>query len=78
MKREEAVEKVQECEGKVPWKYVPDFLDFINITEEQFLENLDRFTNKKIFQVDEDGKIVKDRNGNPIKKYPIGQESINS
>ncbi len=78
MKREQAVEEVQKCEGTIPWKYVPDFLEFINITEEQFLENLDRFTNKKIFQVDDNGKIVKDKHGNPIKKYLIGQESIHS
>lgn len=71
MAREEAVAKVGKFEGKIPWKYVPDFLDYLKITKEEFLDNLDRFTNKKLFQVDEDGKLIKDAEGNPIKRFPI-------
>jgi len=57
-------------EGEVPWKYTPDFLDYLNITEELFLENLDRFTNKLIFERDsETGKLIKNEKGNLIRKF---------
>jgi len=71
MTREEAVAKVADYEGKIPWKYVPEFLEYIKITEKEFLDNLDRFTNRKIFLCDENGKFEKDSEGNPIKKYPV-------
>ena len=61
---------VGQFEGKIPWKYAPDFLEYIGITEKEFLDNLDRFTNKKIFKCDGDGKLIKDKDGNPVKRYP--------
>jgi len=70
MTREEAVKLVGQFEGKIPWKYAPDFFAYIGITEKEFLDNLDRFTNKKIFKCDEDGKLIKDKDGNPIKRCP--------
>ena len=66
--RETAVKLVSEYEGKVPLKYIPDFLKFINCTEEEFFQALDRFTNKKIFLTDAQGKLVKDENGNLVKR----------
>jgi len=71
MSREEAVKLVGKCEGKIPWKYVPDFLEYLNITKEEFLANLDRFTNRKLFSCDEKGNIVKDKESNPIRRYQI-------
>ena len=71
MTREEAAKLVIQYEGKIPWKYVPDLLEYLNITEEGFLDNLDRFTNKRLFQCDDNGKLVKDRDGNPIKLCPV-------
>ncbi|MEA3346919.1 MAG: N-acetyl sugar amidotransferase [Candidatus Auribacterota bacterium] len=70
MTRKEAVKLVGQFEGKIPWKYAPDFLEYIGITEKEFLDNLDRFTNKKIFKCDEGGKLIKDKDGNPVKRYP--------
>ena len=60
MTREEGVKALKEStEGQVPMKYVPDFLEYLNITEHEFLNNLDRFTNKMIFERDEDtGELV--------------------
>jgi N-acetyl sugar amidotransferase len=70
MSRNEAIDKLlNTTEGKVPWKYVPDFLSYLNITEKEFSENLDRFTNKSLFQTDEDGNLVKDKDGNLIRKF---------
>lgn len=68
--RNEAIDKLRNTtEGKVPWKYVPDFLSYLNITEAEFLNNLDRFTNKSLFQTNDEGELIKDKDGNLIKKF---------
>ncbi len=71
MTREEGVTALKaSSEGTIPWKYVPDFLEYLDITEEAFLENLDNFTNKMIFERDEDtGELRKDPSGNLIRKF---------
>ena len=71
MSRRDAITELKKTdEGKIPWKYVPDFLDYLDISKDEFLENLDRFTNKSIFQRDDkDGKLIKDAQGNLIRKY---------
>ena len=57
-------------EGEIPRKYMPDFLDYLGITEQQFYDNLDTFTNKMIFmRDDESGELLKDSNGNLIRKF---------
>lgn len=68
MDREQAIRLVRQLEGKMPNKYLKDFIDFIKCTEEEFYRTLDRFTNKKIFLTDEDGNFVRDENGDVIKK----------
>ncbi len=71
MTREKAIEKLKlSSEGEIPWKYIPDFLSYLDITSEEFFDNLDRFTNKLIFQRDEEtGKLLKDENGNLVKRF---------
>ena len=71
LSREEAIEKLHETdEGKIPWRYVPDFLDYLSISEEEFLSNLDNFTNKTIFACDQvSGKLSKDSEGNLMPKF---------
>ena len=68
--RTEAIEKLAaSTEGKVPWKYVPDFLEYLNITEEEFTSCLDRFTNKMLFERNSDGSLKKDSEGNLIRRF---------
>ena len=71
MTREEGVAALKaSTEGTIPWKYVPDFLEYLDITDEAFLDNLDNFTNKMIFERDEDtGELRKDSKGNLIRKF---------
>lgn len=70
--RKDAIEKLRESdEGTVPYKYLPDFLEYLNITEEQFHETLDRFTNKRIFLRNDDGSLKKDNNNNLTRKFPV-------
>jgi hypothetical protein len=76
--RETAIRLVRNLEGKMPRKYLQDFLDFIDCSEEEFYKTLDRFTNKKIFLTDENGNFIRDENGDVIKKdygYDEGEES---
>ena len=67
MNRDEALRIVRDYEGKVPRKYLPDFMKFIGCTEEELLQNLDRFTNPKIFLRDKNGKFIRDKKGDLIK-----------
>ena len=72
MTRDEAIENLKNSsEGQVPWKYVPDFLEYLGITKEEFEATLDRFTNRRIFLCDENGKLIKDENGNLTRRFPI-------
>ncbi|MDB4210954.1 N-acetyl sugar amidotransferase [Ascidiaceihabitans sp.] len=71
MDRKQAINALHaSSEGKIPWKYVPDFLEYLNITEADFLKNLDKFTNKMIFARNgESGELLKDNDGNLIPKF---------
>lgn len=74
MTRQEALEKLrQSSEGLVPWKYVPDLLEYLGITREKFIGVLDRFTNRRLFVCDESGALVKDGNGNLTRRFPPWQ-----
>ena len=65
--RDEAIELVMRYEGKVPRRYLEEYLDFVGMTEEEFYETLDAFTNKAIFVTDDEGRIVRDANGDVIR-----------
>jgi len=69
--RDEAIKDLRESsEGKIPWKFVPDFLKYLKITQKEFLANLDRFSNKTLFARDEGtGELVKDEEGNLVRKF---------
>ena len=69
--RDQAVEKLRNTdEGQIPWKYVPEFLEYLQITRTEFLTNLDNFTNKTLFKRDTStGVLQKDDNGNLIPKF---------
>jgi len=69
MTREKAIEEYRKTdEGTIPWKYAQDFLDYLHITKEEFTDNLDRFSNRKLFEID-NGRIRKDVSGNPVRKF---------
>jgi N-acetyl sugar amidotransferase len=72
MSRAEAIVALRESsEGQVPWKYVPDLLDYLSISEKEFTAVLDRFTNRRLFVTDQTGKLVKDKNENLTRKFAI-------
>lgn len=71
LSRADALEAVRRHDGKFPWTYlgVPleDVLDDIDMTMDDFVAVCDRFTNKRLFQTDHQGQLVRDRRGNLTK-----------
>lgn len=69
--RQDALEMVRRHDGKFPWTYLgkplEQILEPLELTVEGFIAICDRFTNKKIFQVNARNELVKDRYGNLIK-----------
>lgn len=72
MSRDKGIEALKmSSEGIVPWKYIPDFLDYLQISKEAFESTLDRFTNRRLFECDKMGKLVKDDRGNLTRRFPV-------
>ena len=72
--RENAIDLVQKLEGKFPKSYIgkplEKILSKIGITEKEFVNICDKYTNKKIFKTDQSGKLIKHDDGTLIKlKY---------
>jgi len=66
--RSQGIKLVQKHDGKFPWEYLGKSLDEIlaplDMTVEEFIRICDRFTNKKLFIRDANGRLVKDKHGN--------------
>jgi N-acetyl sugar amidotransferase len=66
--RQDALEIVKMRDGKFPWSYLGkplrDILEPLDMSVEEFVKICDRFTNRKIFERDAAGALVKDRHGN--------------
>ena len=69
--RADAVKLVQMHDGKFPWVYlgtpIEEIVKSIDMTLDEFIRICDRFTNKKLFECDARGNLVKDRDGNLTK-----------
>ena len=64
----------KKLEGKFPNSYmgkpINSILKNINVSLDEFTKICDKFTNKKIFKCDRSGKLIKNKNNEPIKiKY---------
>ncbi len=66
--RQDGIELIRMHDGAYPWtcldKPLKDILAKIDMTVEEFDKVCDRFTNRKIFEMDANGKFVKDKKGN--------------
>ena len=58
-------------DGKYPWSYLgkplEEILKPLEIEMDEFIRICDRFTNKKLFVTDSQGKLLKDKSGNLTK-----------
>jgi hypothetical protein len=70
MTRDEGIEALKNTkEGRLPVKYLNEFLSYLDIDYEEYNNILDSFTNKLLFSRDEEGHLLKDDEDNLIKKY---------
>lgn len=66
--RQDAIDLVKRHDGKFPWSYLEKplekILEPLDISIDQFINICDRFTNKKLFEKDARGNLIKDKSGN--------------
>jgi len=66
--RSQAIELVRDLEGKFPWEYLgknlEEIIKSLDLSLKEFIEIADKFTNKKIFRLQADGSLIKDKYGN--------------
>ena len=65
--RKDAMELTKIHDGKFPWTYldkpIQDILAPLDITVDEFVRICDKFTNKRIFETDGEGRLIKDKHG---------------
>jgi len=69
--REEGLKLVKQYEGKIPTKYLNEFLEEFELSREEFLQVCDKFTDKSLFKTDENGNLLRDEADN-IEKIAYG------
>jgi len=71
--RDDAIAMVARHDGKFPWTYLgkplADILKPLDMSVEEFTKICDRFTNRKIFALDAQGNLIRDRDGNLTKLH---------
>ena len=71
MTRKEGIKLTREIGGKFPTEYLgkklEEILSYIDMSLDEFNKTCDKFTNKSIFQLYDDGNLMKDNQGNLIK-----------
>ena len=65
--RDEGLKLVKQHEGKIPRKYLDEFLEKWDMSFDQFLEICNKFTNKDLFKKDSSGNLLRDNNLNLTK-----------
>jgi hypothetical protein len=63
MLRDAGLKRIKEFEGKIPTQYLDEFLTEAELTKEEFLDICEKFTNKDLFKKDENGVLLRDKNG---------------
>jgi N-acetyl sugar amidotransferase len=73
--RSDAMNLVRRTDGKFPWTYlnrpIEEILKEIDMTIDEFLIVCNRFTNKRLFKIGNDGKPVRDRHGDLLPLFEI-------
>lgn len=58
MKRERGIDLIEKYDGKCSDDYILSFCNFIDISLDEFWDHVRKSANKKLFHVNEDGKII--------------------
>ena len=69
MTRQRGVEIVNEYAGKINLSLLKIFLKHYNLTKKEFTRAVETFANKAIFETDNHGCLIRDRNDDLIPKY---------
>ncbi len=64
LSRIEAIKLIKKYEGKIPERFLDEYLKDFELTREDFFQIVDKFTNKKLFKKDEYGNLLRDKEGN--------------
>lgn len=71
LSREDGVSIAKNLDGTFPWEYLgkslKEILKPLNMTEDEFIKLCDKYTNKRIFQRDDSGQLIKNNDLSPIK-----------
>ena len=59
IERNEAIKIIDKYDGKCSKKYIKSFCKYINISENEFWKNIDKFVNKNLFYKSNKGKYIK-------------------
>ncbi len=62
--RDEGLKLIKKYEGKIPTKYLTDFLNDFELSKDEFLKICEKFTNKELFRTDNNGNLIHDKDGN--------------
>ena len=62
--REEGLELVKKFEGKIPERYLDEYLKDFEMTRDDFFNCMDKFTTKDLFKKDEKSNLIRDKDGN--------------
>jgi N-acetyl sugar amidotransferase len=62
--REKGLELVKKHEGRIPVKYLDEFLKEAEISYEEFIIICEKYTDKKLFKKDKNGKLLRNQEGN--------------
>ncbi len=75
LSRDMGVNIVNKHDGRFPWtclgKPLNKILEPLEISINDFIKICDKFTNKKIFKTDQQGNLIKDKDGNLTKIFPL-------
>lgn len=66
--RKQGLELVKKYEGRIPTKYLDELLESAEMSYEEFIRICEKFTNKELFKKDQNGKLLRDKEGNIEKK----------
>lgn len=71
--RKDACQIVAGSEGKFPWSYLgkplEEILSPLHLDIDAFQKICDSFTNKKLFEINSEGSLIKDSEGNLIRRF---------
>lgn len=69
--REKGLELVKQYDGKYPHYAVSEFIAYSGLTKQEIDDVIDSYTNPIIFKLDEDGRFMRDQDGNLVRNFEI-------